>query len=163
VKRDSETKIENLKSEIPLGGAQVVNRKSDRPYAVRAVLVEDKHILFIHHHFNDPSLFDKWTFPGGRLDPEELDPLAALHREMREELSIEIEVLGELGVFYSRSGMDYTIFAARPLGPLGPLKTDEIREVTWLTPAEVYEWHTQEKLHFGFEMKAVSAYLKQFT
>lgn len=156
MRRDSGTEIENLKSEI-------VNRKSARPYAVRAVLVEDKHILFIHHHFNDPSLFDKWTFPGGRLDPEELDPLTALHREMREELSIEIEVLGELGVFYSRSGMDYTIFAARPLGPLGPLKADEIREITWLTPAEVYEWHTQEKLHFGFEMKAVSAYLKQFT
>ena len=115
----------------------------------RAVLVEDKHILLIHHHFNDPSLFDKWTFPGGRLDPEEVDPLIALHREMREELSIEIEVLGELGVFYSRSGMDYTIFAARPLGPLGPLKADEIREITWLTPAEALTPSVLEEMDRG--------------
>lgn len=135
----------------------------DRPYAVRAVLVENQQILLIHHVCRDRAFYGKWTFPGGRLDPDEIDPLGALHREMREELSIDIDVLGNLGIFYSRSGMDYTIFAARPLGPLGPLKTDEIRATAWLTPAEVYEWHTQEKLQFGFEMKAVSAYLKQFT
>jgi 8-oxo-dGTP pyrophosphatase MutT (NUDIX family) len=155
-KTTNQMQIQNPKSKI-------VNHKSERPYAVRAVLVEGIRILFIHHVFNDPSFFDKWTVPGGRLDPEEFDPLAALHREMREELSIDIEVLGHLGVYYSRSGMDYVIFAARPLGPLGPLKTDEIRDVTWLTPAEVYEWHTRRKLQFGFEMKAVSAYVKQFT
>ena len=81
---------------------------------------------------------------------------------MQEELSVEIEVLGKLGVFYSRSGMDYTIFAARPLDEVGPLQPDEIREVLWLTPAEIYELHTADKLQFGFEMEAVSAYLKQF-
>jgi 8-oxo-dGTP pyrophosphatase MutT (NUDIX family) len=148
--------IENPKSEIQ-------NPKCDRPYAVRALLVENQQILFIHHTFKDPSYFGKWTFPGGRLDPHENNPVAALHREMREELSLEVEVLGCLGVFYSRSGLDYTLFVARPLGPIGPLKSDEIRAVTWLTPAEVYEWYVQEKLLFGFEMQAVSTYLKQFT
>jgi 8-oxo-dGTP pyrophosphatase MutT (NUDIX family) len=157
----SHMQIENNPKSTPERAVQ--NPKWDRPYAVRAVLVEAKSILFIHHVFNDPTLFGKWTFPGGRLDPDEFDPLAALHREMREELSVDIEVLGTLGVYYSRAGMDYAIFAARPLGPLGPLKTDEIRDITWLTPAEVYEWYTQEKLQFGFEMKAVSAYLKLFT
>jgi hypothetical protein len=82
---------------------------------------------------------------------------------MAEELSLEIEVLGQLGVYYSRSGFDYTIFAARPLGPIGPLQPEEIREIVWLTPAEIYEWHTKDKLQFGFEMAAISAYLKQFT
>ena len=101
--------------------------------------------------------------PGGRLDPEETEPLAALHREMQEELSIEIEVLGKLGCFYSRSGRDYTIFAARPLSPIGPVQTDEIREITWLTPTEIYEWHRQDKLQFGFELEAVSVYLKQLS
>ena len=81
---------------------------------------------------------------------------------MEEELSIEVEVLGELGVFYSRAGLDYTIFAARPLGAIGPLQPNEIREITWLTPAEIYEWYTKDKLQFGFEMAVVSAYLKQF-
>ncbi len=118
-------------------------------------------ILLIHHAFKrDSGMFGKWTFPGGRLDPDDVDPIAALHREVREELSVDIEILDCLGVYYSRSGMDYTLFAAKPLGPIGPLKADEIRAITWLTPAEVYEWYRQEKLQFGFEMQAVSAYLK---
>jgi hypothetical protein len=82
---------------------------------------------------------------------------------MREELSVEIEILGKIGCFYSRAGRDYTIFAARPLSTIGPLQADEIRETIWLTPAEVYEWNRKEKLQFGFEMKAVSVYLKKFT
>jgi 8-oxo-dGTP pyrophosphatase MutT (NUDIX family) len=136
--------------------------KSNKPYAVRALLVKGQQILLIHHFFADPAMFDKWTFPGGRLDPHETDPLQALHREMEEELSLEVEVLGKVGRFFSRSGLDYTIFAVRPLGPIGPLKPDEIRETTWLTPAEIYEWHTKDKLQFGFEMEAVSVYLKKF-
>ena len=129
---------------------------------MRALLVQGREILLIHHRFQNPAMFGKWTFPGGRLDPDETDPLSALHREVQEELSVDIEVLGQLGVFYSRSGLDYTIFAARPLGSVGPLQSDEIREVVWLTPAEIYELHTKDKLQFGFEMEAVSLYLKQF-
>jgi 8-oxo-dGTP pyrophosphatase MutT (NUDIX family) len=107
-------------------------------------------------------MFGKWTFPGGRLDPDETDPLIALHREIQEELSVDIEVLGKLGIFYSRTGMDYTIFAARPLGPVGPPKPDEIHKMIWLTPAKIYEWYTKDKLQLGFEMEAVSIYLKHF-
>lgn len=134
-----------------------------KPYAVRALLVQESEILMIHHNFQDPKMFNKWTFPGGRLDPGENDPLQALHREMDEELSLEIEVVGQVGVYYSRSGWDYTIFLARPLCPIGPLQPDEIRDVTWLTPAEIYEWHTKDRMLFGFEMNVVSDYLKQFT
>ena len=130
---------------------------------MRALLVQDQEILFIHHAFKNPAKFGRWTFPGGRLDEDETDPVAALHREIEEELSVGIKVLGQVGRFYSRSGRDYTIFAAQPLGPIGPIQLDEIREVTWLTPAEVYEWHCQEKLQFGFELKAVLAYLRNFT
>jgi 8-oxo-dGTP pyrophosphatase MutT (NUDIX family) len=127
------------------------------------MLIEEGKILFIHHLFNNPALFGKWTFPGGRLNPDEIDPLITLHREMREELSVEVEVIGEVGVFYSRSGADYTIFAARPLGPLGPIQADEIKEIAWLTPAEVYEWHTKEKLQFGFELDVICTYLKTYS
>ena len=134
--------------------------KIDKPYAVRALLVRNGQILLIQH--NNPALIDQWTFPGGRLDPGETEALAALHREMQEELSVAVEVLGKLGRYYSRAGRDYTIFAARPLGSIGPLQPEEIRQVAWLTPAEIYEWHCREKLQFGFEMAAVSAYLRRF-
>jgi hypothetical protein len=81
---------------------------------------------------------------------------------MQEELSVDIEVVGKIGVFYNKASMDHTIFGVRPLGPIGPLQTEEIHDIAWLTPAEIYEWHTKEKLQFGFEMQAVSIYLKKF-
>ena len=75
---------------------------------------------------------------------------------------LEIDILAELGVFYNRSGLDYTIYVARPLGPVGPLQFEEVRRVAWLTPAEIYELYVKDRLQFGFEMEAVSAYLKWF-
>lgn len=140
-----------------------MSKPTKKPYAVRALIIDDGKILFIHHRFKDPALFNKWTFPGGRLNHDETDPLIALHREMKEELSVELDVFGKIGVFYSRARLDYTIYGARTLGNIGPLNEEEIRDTIWLTPAEVYEWHSKGRLQFGFEMKAVSAYLKKFT
>jgi len=136
------------------------NRK--RPYAARAFIVQDGHILFIHHMFKNPALNGKWTLPGGRLDPHETHPVEALHRELQEELSVEIEIIEELGCFYTRSGLEYCVFVARKKGEIGPLKQDEVREFAWLMPADVYELHTKDKLQFGFEMDVVLAYLKKY-
>jgi 8-oxo-dGTP pyrophosphatase MutT (NUDIX family) len=131
-----------------------------KPYAARALLVQGQQILLIRHCFQHGAKSGKWTFPGGRLDPDDTDAEAALRREIREELSVEIELMAELGVFYNRSGLDYTLFVARPLSAVGPLQTGEVREVAWLTPAEIYELHAKNRLQFGFEMEAVSIYLK---
>lgn len=133
-----------------------------RPYAARAFIIRNGQILFIHHMFKNPSLNGKWTLPGGRLDPHENHPLEALHREMQEELSVKIEVIDDLGCFYTRSGLEYCVFLARTLDEIGPLKKDEVQEFAWLMPAEVYELHAKDKLQFGFEMDVVLTYLKKF-
>jgi 8-oxo-dGTP pyrophosphatase MutT (NUDIX family) len=135
---------------------------SKKPYAARAFIVQDGCILFIHHTLKNPAIVGKWTLPGGRLDPHETQAVDALHREIQEELSLEIEILEELGCFYNRSGLEYRVFIARKLGEIGPLKKDEVREFAWLMPAEVYELHAKDKLQFGFEMEAVLTYLKKF-
>ncbi|MDM8526673.1 NUDIX hydrolase [Anaerolineales bacterium HSG24] len=136
--------------------------KTKRPYAVRAFIVQDGYILFIHHMLKNPAINGKWTLPGGRLDPHEKHALEALHREVQEELSLEIEVIDELGCFYSRSGLEYRIFVARKKGEIGPLNKNEVSEFAWLMPADVYEYHSKNKLQFGFEMDVVLEYLKRF-
>ena len=45
-----------------------------KPYAVRALLIKDEKILFIHHNFRSPAMYGKWTFPGGRVDEGETAP-----------------------------------------------------------------------------------------
>ncbi len=148
-------------TQLPDQPTTLTNKIEKKPYAARALIVKDGHILFIHHTFRDPSLYGKWTLPGGRLDPHEHDPLQALHREMREELSVDIEVVEEVGCFYTRSGLEYCVFLARTIGEIGPLQKDEVREFAWLMPAEVYELHARDKLQFGFEMEVVLTYLKK--
>ena len=76
-----------------------------------------------------------WTFPGGFVDLGESVEQAA-HREVSEELAIEIELGALLGV-YSRSDdrVALIVFEARALGE--PRVTPEAVEVRAFPPAEL--------------------------
>ena len=79
----------------------------------------------------------KWEFPGGKPEPGE-DPREALVREIREELSLEIEVLDWLGRGVSVEDgrrVELDVFAAAVVS--GEIRLAEHRSFGWFGAHQV--------------------------
>jgi 8-oxo-dGTP diphosphatase len=73
--------------------------KTKTPIPVVAAVIEDGHgHVFVAQRPAHKHLALKWEFPGGKVEANESPP-AALARELREELGIEIEIIRALPVF----------------------------------------------------------------
>lgn len=79
-----------------------------------------------------------WEYPGGLIEPGETFR-EALHREVREEAGVEIEITGFVGICKNLERDIVNIdFTARYAG--GELTTsDESTEVIWATPEQAME------------------------
>ncbi len=64
--------------------------------AVKAVIIRDDKFLIIKQEFPDKTV---WDFPGGKIEYKE-SPYAALIREVKEEVDIEIKTKKPLGFFW---------------------------------------------------------------
>jgi 8-oxo-dGTP pyrophosphatase MutT (NUDIX family) len=110
-----------------------------RPYTrgVKCVVRHaDGRVVFVRHTYGDRR---SWELPGGGLRRRE-DPRAAVRREMREELGIELEGLRAIGSIqiagnHKRTGLE--CFEARIAGGTA-LRVDagELAEVRWAPPAD---------------------------
>jgi 8-oxo-dGTP diphosphatase len=62
---------------------------------VAGILRDGEGSVLITERLEDGPLHGLWEFPGGKIDPDE-EPAAALVRELREEIGVEVTALAEL-------------------------------------------------------------------
>lgn len=104
--------------------------------SVAALVTNDKgEILMVN------SPWRGWEYPGGLIEPGETFQ-EALHREVREESGVEIEITGFVGICKNVERNIVNIdFTAKYIG--GELRTsEESTEVLWVTPEKAMEMIT---------------------
>lgn len=114
--------------------------------AAKGIILDDNKILTITSHAGDVVF---WDIPGGKMEFQE-SPEQTLHREIKEELNIEIEDLKLLGVwwFFPQKSPDIQIvcvtYVCKPKSleidfTKNPSTEEKLGEVMWLTKEEFLE------------------------
>jgi len=112
---------------------------------VVAAVIERDGLFLAARRTAPPALAGRWEFPGGKAEPGE-DDAAALRRECREELGVEIEVGAPIGPEYTAGGgalLVRTYLAVLTAGEPEPIENHdalrwlaadrpEVRELPWL-------------------------------
>lgn len=112
---------------------------------VAAVIVDDllRPSTFLAARRSRPKdLTGRWEFPGGKVDPGET-PEQGLHRELREELGIEVELGDEVpgpvdGAWAITDRHVMRLWFARVTGGV-PRPLVEHDELAWLTSASFFD------------------------
>lgn len=100
--------------------------------AVVAAVIERDGLFLAARRTEPPALAGRWEFPGGKVEPGE-DDAAALIRECREELGVEVEVGEKVGPDYltPRGTMLVRTYRATLVtGEPAPIESHD--EVRWL-------------------------------
>jgi 8-oxo-dGTP diphosphatase len=104
---------------------------------VVAALVRQGARILMSRRRADQAMPNLWEFPGGKVEPGE-GPVAALAREVREELGCEIEVgaIHEV-VFHAYPEFDLVmlVYAATIVG--GTPRAVEVAEVAWVEATRI--------------------------
>lgn len=123
------------------------------PLIVTAAIIRRGEEVLITRRPAGSSHAGRWKFPGGKLDGEE-SPEECPHREILEELGLEVAVGEIVEVVYFRYDWGPALilaFLCRPLG--GEIRNLQVAEHRWVSPGELAafdllpaDWPIVEKL-----------------
>lgn len=121
--------------------------------AVKALIEEEGRFLAVEMEAGPKGTI--WTLPGGRVEHGEA-PLEALRREVREEVSLDVDVRDPVGMFHFFFGEDdenqivLTVFRCAPDGGAADIDSNPAEEniiaFEWVTPAEFLQREAEETL-----------------
>ena len=117
-------------------------RRAETPhYTVTAAVIRRGEELLIAQRPLDGLLGGLWEFPGGKLLPGE-DLVSCLQREIYEELGVEIEVGGAVGVFrhaYTHFRVTLHAFKCNLRNGSEPAAI-QVKDLRWVKPASLDEY-----------------------
>jgi 8-oxo-dGTP pyrophosphatase MutT (NUDIX family) len=134
-----------LKPETVLTPAAVLVPLVDRPEGLQVLLTQRTAHLAAHA--------GQISFPGGRIEPTDRDPIAAALRETEEEVGLTadyVEVIGRLDTYVTGTGFEITpivgfVRAPYPMKP-DPFEVAEVFEVplAFVTDPRNHQRHSRE-------------------
>ncbi len=123
---------------------------------VRCILKQGDRFLLVVHHGR--FVFNRWGLPGGRIEYGE-DLIATARRELREELSVHVADLAEVGDYRYKGSLN-RVYGCEFDGRILEFDRSELKKIGWHTLAEVVTLAERNTLHAGFEAQAIHDYLK---
>jgi 8-oxo-dGTP diphosphatase len=111
----------------------------DRKLVVAGLIVGEGQCLITQRRA-DQTLPLQWEFPGGKVEPGEA-PVAALVRELREEIGVEVAV-GRIWdvLFHAYPAFDLVMLVYACRIASGEPRPVEVADLRWLPPAELPAW-----------------------
>src|SRR5689334_10115822 len=109
-----------------------------RKLVVAALIRREGRVLISRRRPDQPMPL-LWEFPGGKVEPGE-DPVAALQREVREELGCDVQVgrIDEV-VFHAYPTFDLIMLVYRCTVTRGEPRAVEVAEIAWVDPKSLPE------------------------
>lgn len=112
-------------------------RLAAAPVVVATALIRDGRVL-VAQRARPPELAGRWELPGGRVEPGE-DEAAALVRECREELGVDVVPDGRLGTDLPIGAGVLRVHRARPANASAEPQALEHAALRWVDAAQLHD------------------------
>ena len=113
----------------------------DRKLVVAGLIIGDDGRILITQRRADQTLPLQWEFPGGKVEPGEA-PVAALERELAEEIGVQARVGRIWDVLhhaYPAFDLVMLVYACR-LAPEPAPRAIEVADLAWVAPGDLPGW-----------------------